>query len=167
MEESCWTGRSGRSVHECSSMRVQRPATGCLRFGIVQCMSCMICSTSQWLSDVGYMLAAEPHAQAQYPLPGSCLAICLACAALIWPSAAALPYAVSVVVAICCWALHYRVATLPRALVGTLQAYSGRASGPSAVIIITKLQHLFVVLLEAYQETPTHLPSCGATTTGF
>ncbi|KAK9863698.1 hypothetical protein WJX84_001768 [Apatococcus fuscideae] len=66
----------------------------------------------------------EPQAPAQYSLPGSCLAVCLACAALIWPSVAAFPYAVSVVVAICCWALQWQLDALPRALVASLQAYS-------------------------------------------
>ncbi|KAK9858804.1 hypothetical protein WJX84_000839, partial [Apatococcus fuscideae] len=67
----------------------------------------------------------EHSVPAQYSLPCSAVAICLAGAALAWPSGAAFPYAVIVVGAICCWAMQWQLESLPRTLVGALQAYTG------------------------------------------
>ena len=74
-------------------------------------------------------MPAEHSVPAQYSLPCSAVAICLAGAALAWPSGAAFPYAVIVVGAICCWAMQWQLESLPRTLVGALQAYTGTKSG--------------------------------------
>ncbi len=72
-----------------------------------------------------FACTADAELPEQYSLSCSCLAICLAGAAIVWPSAAALPYIVITVGAVWCWAMHWYPTSLSRTLIACLQAYAG------------------------------------------